>query len=408
MKKILALLLALAMVLSMAACGGTPAAPETPAEPEAPAAPAEPETPDEPQAEGPQLSADGRYPAETIKIGFLNYDTTAELYLTTKAYIEYLQTAFNIEMLWSESISSVEQELAFIEQAAAAGCDAIIAFYNVANDQSVDLCTSLGMYYWGQGFNEAIQANHSMNPLYLGSFYVGNADYQYGKGCVDALVEAGCHKIIIASGGVNFGIQMFIDRYTGAMDAVKAHQEAGYDIEVVAEVPGFPGTDGSFEAAQTEALNSDADGLASMLTALMWIQPMQAAGKFGQIKTAAVDVVSPVVVDMFGAGMYVGVSAEIADIFGMAIPMIINAMDGHAEQQRNPDGSAPLIDASWWLVTNIEDAAYLSGVESNEGGWVFDIEDIQSVLYAYNPDLTLEDMSALYTAVDAADIQARR
>ena len=29
-----------------------------------------------------------------------------------------------------------------------------------------------------------------------------------------------------------------------------------------------------------------------------------------------------------------GVSAEIADIFGMAIPMIINAVDGHAEQQR--------------------------------------------------------------------------
>ncbi len=408
MKKTIALLLALVMVFGLVACGNSapaePSAPAAPAEPAAPAAPAEPAAP----ADGIQYAADGRYPAETIKIGFLNYDTTAELYLTLRSYIEYLQTAFNIEMLWSESISSVEQELAFIEQAAAAGCDAILAFYNVANEQSVDLCTSLGMYYWGQGFNEAIQAKHSKNPLYLGSFYVGNADYQYGKGCVDALVEAGCHKIIIASGGVNFGIQMFIDRYTGAMDAVKAHQEAGYDIEVVAEVPGFPGTDGSFESAQTEALNSDADGLASMLTALMWIQPMQAAGKFGQIKTAAVDVVSPTVVDMFGAGMYVGVSAEIADIFGMAIPMVINAMDGHAEQQRNADGSAPLIDASWWLVTNIEDAAYLAGVESNEGGWVFDIDDIKSVMYAFNEDLTLDDMSALYTAVDAADIQSRR
>ena len=83
MKKYIALLLALVMVLSMAACGGAPATPDTPSTPATPDAPATPDTPATPEAPaaGPQLSADGRYPAETVKIGFETFTTTDEQFL---------------------------------------------------------------------------------------------------------------------------------------------------------------------------------------------------------------------------------------------------------------------------------------------------------------------------------------
>ena len=162
-----------------------------------------------------------------------------------------------------------------------------------------------------------------------------------------------------------------------------------------------------FSAHQASALATDADGLCSLLTALMWIQPMQTAGKFGQIKVAAVDTLSEDVLAMFGAGMYVGVSAEIFDAFGLSIPMILNAVEGYGECQRTADGKAALVNAGWWLVDNMEDAAYYAAVET-DGTWVFDAEDIRSILGAYNPDLTVEDMSALYTAVTAEQIQSRR
>ena len=400
MKKLIALLLALVMVFALVACGN-PGSEQT-GDPN-------PSTSTNPGTDGPKTDAKGRYPAETVKIGFVNYDTTAEQVLIFQNYIDYLDDYFNIEFMWSESLSDASGEIAFIENCAAAGCDAIFGYYNVCNEEAVKRATELGMYYWGQGGNPAITESQAMNPNYLGSFYTGNADYEYGKACAEILIEAGCEKLIMVSGGKALGVDMFIKRYNGAMDAIAAAQAAGKNVEVVYEVAGFPGND-EFTAQQAQALATDADGLISLLTALMWIQPMQESGKFGQIKVAAVDTLSEGSVGMFGAGMYAGTATEIIDVFGMCVPMIINAVEGYGAQQRNADGSAPMVNCSFWKVTNIEDAGYFASVQGGEKGdsWVWDYEDIQSLLYAYNPDLTIEDMSAMYCAVSSAEIQARR
>lgn len=404
MKKIVALLLALVMLLGLVACGG-PAASSNPPASNPPADASQPVS--DPGSEGPQLSADGRYPAETVKIGFVNYDTTAEQTIILGDYFKYLQQYLNFEIIWSESLDSAEGELDFIETCAAAGCKAIIGYYNVSNEQALLKCAELGMYYWGQGGNTAFE-DYMDNPWYLGSHYSGDSEYEYGYGCIEMLVDAGCHKIIGASGGKDFGVEIFIDRWRGAMDAIADFQAKGYDIEMIYEVAGFPGTDGSFEANQATALQTDADGLFSTLSALMWISPMQDAGKFGQIKVAAVgETMSDAAIGMFGAGFYVGTATEIIDVFGLAIPMILNAVTGHAEEQRTADGKALMVDVGWWKVTNVEDAGYYASVQGGDNGWVFDIDDIRSVLYDYNPDLTVEDFSTLYSSVTAAEIQAR-
>ena len=406
MKKFIALLLALVMVLSLAACG----AEKEPAQSNDPAPsssqPTESNTPDapsEPVAEGPALSADGRYPAETVKIGFETFTTTDDQFLTIQKYFDYLDDFFNIEIIYSEALDSAEGEIAFIEQCAAAGCKAIIGYYNVSNEEVVKLCEEKGMYYFGNGNNSAIVEYGNGTDAYLGSFYYENgaADYNFGYGCVEALANAGCKKIILVSGGASFGVEMFIDRKAGAEQAAK-----DFGLEIVYEVPGWPGTE-DFSAHQTNALATDADGIASMLTALMWIQPLNVAGKFGQIKVAAVDVLSETVVDMFGAGMYVGTSTEVTEIFGLSIPMILNAVAGHGDKQRNADGTAPLVNCSWWLVSGVEQAAFYASVQGGENGWAITIDDMKTVLYDFNPDLTLEDMSALYTALTMEDIQAR-
>ena len=380
MKKFLALILALAMVLSLAACGSAPA------------------------DDGDAAATD-----EPIKIGFVNYDPTAEQYLVLDSYFEYLKETYNFEIMASEALNSAEGELAFIDACAAAGCKAVFGYYNVSNEQALLKCAEYGMYYFGQGANKAIVDNPELmnNEYYLGSFYVGPADYNYGYACIEMLVEAGCKKIAGVSGGKNFGVQMFMDRWQGAMDAIADYQAQGVDVELVYEVPGFPGTDGAFEAGQTEVLSMEGvDGLFSTLTALMWIKPMQDAGKFGQIKVAAAgETMSEGAIGMFGAGFYVGTATEIIDVFGMAIPLIINAVNG--TPIREADGSAPLIDAGWWKVTNVEEAGYYGSVQGGENGWVFSAEDLSNLLVANNPDVTVDDYRALYTAVTAAEIQAR-
>ncbi len=221
------------------------------------------------------------------------------------------------------------------------------------------------------------------------------------------LVANDVHKVIVMSGGKDYGVSFFVERYNGIMDGIADAQADGYDIEMVYEVPGWPGTE-EFAAHQTAALATDADGLAGTLTSLMWIQPMQVAGKFGQIKVATIDTVGQVVVDMMGAGMYVGVVAEIPDVFGMAVPMIINAVTGYGDNQRNDDGSAAKVAAGYWVIDNIEDAGYLVSIEQEGGGWAWSIDDIKTIIGAYNPDFTVADMDALYSAVSVEEIQARK
>ncbi len=372
MKKIVALLLALVMVFALVACGNS--------------------------------GED-----ETIKIGFVNYDPTAEQYLVLKNYFAYLKETYNIEIMESEALNSAEGELAFIDSCAAAGCKAVYGYYNVSNEQALLRCAENNMYYFGQGANLAITENPELmaNEWYLGSYVTGNADYEYGYGCIEMLVEAGCHKIAGVSGGKNFGVQMFIDRWQGAMDAIADYQAKGYDIELVYEVSGFPGTDGGFEAGQTTVLSMpEVDGVYSTLSALMWITPTQEAGRFGQIKFAAAgETMSEGAIGMFGAGFYVGTATEIIDVFGIGIPLIINAVEGHPV--RNADGTAPLVKSGYWKVTNAEDAGYYGSVQGGENGWVFSAEDIAPLLYKNNPNVSVADYEALYTAVTAAEIQAR-
>ena len=159
-------------------------------------------------------------------------------------------------------------------------------------------------------------------------------------------------------------------------NAIEHYKAEGYDIELVYEVMGFPGTDGTFEAGQAAVLdNPEIDGLFSSLTALMWIGPMQEAGRFGYdagdkriVVAAAGETMSEAAIGMFGAGFYVGTATEIIDMFGLSIPMIINAVDGHAEQQRE-NGEGLLVNVGWWKVTNVEDAGYYGSVQGGDNGW---------------------------------------
>ncbi len=341
MKRILAMMLALAMVLALAACAGTPktedaaeapaAAEETAAEE---AAPAE----ETAAAEGPALAEDGRYPAETVKVGFVNYDTTAEQVLAIQKYFEYLQTGFNFEVIWSESLDSAEAEFAFIEQCAAAGCKAVIGYYNEGKAESVKLANDLGMYYWGGAINSDIYEPVKDSEMYLGGYVSGEGDktenYLAGYGIGKALADAGCKNVIVMSGGKDFGVEFFVERYQGIMDALTE-----FGVAVAYEVPGWPGTE-EFAAHQTAALETEADGLAGTLTCLMWMQPIANAGKMGQIKIAGIETVSADIADLMYGGIYVGSFSEITDVFGMAIPMILNAVTGNGAQQRNADGTA--------------------------------------------------------------------
>jgi hypothetical protein len=88
--------------------------------------------------------------------------------------------------------------------------------------------------------------------------------------------------------------------------------------------------------------------------------------------------------------------------------MIINAVEGYGDMQRNADGTAGKIKAASWKISDVEELKYFASIEKKGGTWVFDIDDVKTVLGAFNPNLSVDSMGELYSAVSADEIKARR
>lgn len=313
-KKVLVLILSLAMILGLSACGS---------------------------------GSTATYPEEKLKIAVCTFDTAGAQFIAMQGYLDYLSEELNIEVSYSESLKNATQELDFIEASAAAGCKLVIGYYNIARAQSIQLAIDKGMYYFGVAEEDDIYEAFKDDPMYLGGIYNATADYDSGYAMGKALSEAGCKKVIYASGGKDFGIQMFIDRHAGFMAAV---DEFG-GMEVI-EVSGWPDAS-SFAAKQAAALSTPGvDGVASSTTISGWITPVDSAGLSDKVKLAGIDSIDGLYSDLFASGQAVCTVAEPIEAFCSAIPMVINAINGDGDVNRE-GGSASRLIVGRWIITNI-------------------------------------------------------
>lgn len=389
---LLACLLALGLAFCLAGCGDGDGA----------------DTPDTTAGSGggeAVYAPDGRYPAETVKIGIVAFDPTAEQFLAMKSYYDYLETKINIDVIYSEAIGNAEGELAFIESCAAAGCKAIMGYFNIARVASVQLCIDKGMYYFGVAEEPSVYDGFKDNPMYLGGWYSERQNYDGGQALANALIDAGCTRLVYVSGGRDYGVQMFIERSQGFYDAVDAAVAAGKEVEVVADVGGWPEI-GTYAPAQQDAISKGFDGLASSFGAATWYQALSNAGMSDTVKIATIDAFSDLSKNSWDSGQMVCMPIETTSMFGMAVPVLLNTLDGNAEVVRD-NGQAPRINTTWWVVESAEEYHALSDIETG-GIWCWNAEDLLSLVKAINPDVTFADLQAMYLANSVEDIQARR
>ncbi len=391
-KKVLALMLALVMVMSLAACNGGSTT-ETKKETEAAKTETQAPTGEATETQAPATTGfalDGTWPEETVKIGFVAFDTTADQYLATMGYFDYLKQFFNIEIMASESLADAQGELNFINDCAAAGCKAIIGYYNEALDEAAKTAMDQGMYYWG-GFGGDVNAYEAVkdNPLYLGGYTLGDAEYNAGKSMAEALIAQGCKKLVLCSGGAAFGVPMFVERQAGFMDVVNATE----GVELVKNIEGWPGTD-SFAADQTAVLDMDIDAIASTFGVPMWFQPLMTSSKAGQVKLATIGTPDELHSTFFNDGIVTCIVYDCEEVaFGNTIPLILNAVAG--DRVVNEEGIAELFPVPRWTITTIEE--YNAIYETHAaGGYLVTGEDVANLIKAYNPEATAQDLYDFY------------
>lgn len=387
-KKVLALLLATAMVLSVAGCG-TKSKTQT-------------SSTEKTSTSTDGVALDKSWPKETVKIAVECFDTTDDQFLNIQKYYEYLAESFNIEFMYSESIASAEDELKFIENAASAGCKALIGYYNVSEGQAVQLCIDKGMYYWGAADNAGIYDAFADNELYLGGYDGGNADYQAGYEMAKGLIDQGCEKLVYEAGGRDFGVPIFVKRSEGFYAAVKEAQAKNSKIEVVYEVSGWPGTD-AFTAQQTTVCDMEFDGLACSTTAAVWFQPLSTTGKVESVKLATMGAPGDMYKDFVDAGLVSVLVYECEEVqFGGAIVSILNSVAGNPEAVRD-NGKAAKYPLDRWIITSADDFNVIYD-KHTAGEYYVTAQDVAQLLVNYNKEASYTSMVDFYTAktLDAA------
>lgn len=358
-------------------------------------------------SESETTAAQVKVPAEKIKIGFATFTTGSEQFRGIKAYYEYLAQSLNIEIVYSEAIGSAEKELNFIESCASAGCVGIIAYYNVARNTSVQLAIDKGMFYYGVAEEDSVYNTFIKNDHYLGGVYLGKGDEMGGYAIGKALVDAGCKRLVYASGGADLGVQMFKDRQAGFESAVAEAKAAGKDVEIVYDVKGWPNTP-PYVSEQTAALAVEGiDGVASSFGIATWLQPINDLGLADKIKLSSIDAMSETLVAPFAENRMVGIASESTSFYAAPIIMIINAYEGNLSVIRDSEGNAPRIPAARWNITSKEDFEEYYNIET-QGIYAINDKDILSMIKSYDATASYEKLLGLYANFSIEDIKARR
>ena len=354
------------------------------------------------------IPLDGSWPEKTVKIGVATFNPTDESFISLMEYFDYLSEHFNVEFVVSEALDSAEQEFAFIDSCASAGCTSIMGYYNSAGAQSIKQATAQNMYYWGQGqyYDEVAD-----DPYYIGSYTYAtdsaekDGDYLAGYQLGLAMGSAGLEHIAFCNGGASFGVPMFINRQQGFFDGFAEAQANGSTTRfdpATDVVEGFPGND-AYTAAQSAVLTGDYDGVCSALDAFTWFQPILDSGK--DIKVGTIGSVSETYKTFVDNGTVIALVYECPElVFGSLVVNSINAATGHIDLTRGADGKALLNPTQRWLLDSPE--AFNTVYETNivNGQYFITAEDIANVLGALNPDATTDDIKALFD-VPIEDVQ---
>jgi len=386
MKKVLALMLALTMALTLAACGNTGAS-------------------DSGDANASLFAEDGRYPAETIKIGVPVYDETDSSIIATKQYYDYLDDYLNIEMVYSEALASAEDEIAFIENCYVSGCVAITGSYDVIGHSVLDTVAEYGMYYlMGPSDISLMEGDlydqYKTNEYWLGGYTQGNSNYNASKLAAEYLMSQGVKKVCYASGGALFGVEMFVAAKNGFYETIEA---AGYDMEIV-ELPGFP-NDEWFAAQASILADPTVEAVTGLATPNFWAQPIANAGRDDILLVSPSGSMDETNLTAFENGVMEYVVLQNHEEFAINLIFLLNALNGDMDVVK-PNGEVQLVDSNSWPFEKYEDAKEVYDMLNSEEHFI-SADDILAHVKALNPEVTFDDIVTLIRTTDLDKVRER-
>lgn len=394
-RELTALILALAIVLGLAACAsGENAAP--------------------------------RYTREPVhKIGVIVYNTGDDEVRGFREYLQgYIESNFEmVEFIYSDSIQTGEQELAFIQKACDDGVEGFMSFLTHDLRAEVALCEKNKAYYLlasGTVADEDFDAVAD-NPWFLGMFGPGRAfEFQAGADMARFFAEQdGGTRYFILSGGAAMGNEMHYQRTLGILNAFAAHYGVSFsasredlartdkpltlnvDRLTVTICPGYVSRENYLEAAKQCWSEGSYDVVLSVLP------PAGMADVIGNTPLGVVDAFHTRNLQLFTNGPLKFVIGKYSSMVGPAFALMLNAITGYADEFRN-NGKALRVTQVFWTAESQEDylAKYTLSSSASKSAYSFD--DLTRIIKLYNPDANLVELAALAEACSFFAVEARR
>lgn len=423
MTKLLALGLAATMTAGLAGCGTDSQA----ATPSADASQTE-STPVE-AFEAASTASQTEDADKIHKIGVAVYNLNDDEVKMFRSYYEdYLTAAFNVDFLYSDTITTIDDEKAFVDQAKEAGCEGIISYVSYDLPEITAYCADDMYYAIASGtFTEDEFEQASQHEKFLGITGPSEEDeYTAGKNLIDALAKddddlTSTQKTwILCSGGSASGNYMHSQRLAGALDEL---QSLGYTLTASvdeikamtasAEIATHP--DGGsvtllpgyyYETSDqlnfTQVLNSmEPDIVVSVCTlSNMYPNLLNKERQQGKnIEIGAVDSFTDTNREAFESKDSFG-NSQIDCIVGkcraMGAPAFIamyNAVTGHADVVRD-NGKAYHLSQDMWTAATPEEYEELSSKASNIYQNVYSTEEMMQVLGVFNPEADFASFAA--------------
>lgn len=359
------------------------------------------------------------------KIGVLVYSSTAEEVVMFRDYLKgYIEECFpDVEFIYSYSVTTPEEELDFIQNAADSGAEGILSFNSFDLKAEVELCEKNQIYYMIASGTVDEDSFHQVEqiPAFVGVIGPGaEMEYQAGADMAAFFAEQKFgDAYLILSGGASMSNEMHKQRTIGILDTLQKQYGVTFDqsseeLALSGEIthaqaddlqvcicPGYLDFEVFADPIKEEYEKDQFPSVLSVLPVSTLFDTIR------QAKIGAIDCYSDANRQMFEDDSMVYVTGKYGSIIGPSFAAMYNAVTGHADKLWD-NGKAIKLKQGFWTSGNKEDFMDKYSLATSLSMIAYNAEDLMNVCYLYNPEVDPDDLPKLAEAYSYEDALERR
>lgn len=371
------------------------------------------------------FGSDEKVETEVHKIGVIVYNTADEEVIGFREYLQgYIEDNFEmVKFIYSGSIRSHEEEMAFIQSACDDGVEGFLSFLTYDLPAEVALCEKNEAYYLlasGTVSAEDFEAVEE-NPWFLGAFGPGQPfEFQAGADMARYFIrEKTGNRYFVLSGGAPLGNEMHYQRTLGILDTLSSTYGISFnppraelaatevpvtvstDRVTVTICPGYITFDNYLESARESFQAGTYDVVLSVLP------PEGMLPIIGKTPLGVVDSYNTRNLQLVTDGVLKFVVGKYNSMIGPAFALMLNAVTGYAEDFRD-NGKAIRVIQGFWVSDSPEDYNEKYALSTSAAMNAYNFDDLSGVIRIFHEDANLNDLCALAEASSYRAVLARR